>query len=508
MSTSRRSLSILTILLFLAIPMLAQAPPSADTFVSNTTPTLNYGSSITLIVGSGTTSYMQFNLSGIPIGASVNKAMLRLYVDGVSKNGSFDVYQLNGSWSEGKLTYNSAPALGASATGGHPISITSASRNQFLLIDITSLVQGWVNGTTANNGVALALTSGSTGYFSFDSKESLLTGNGPELEIAVTGLAGPPGPQGPAGAQGAQGAAGATGPQGAQGPQGPIGLTGAQGPAGISFNFRSAFDNSASYAANDVVSYSGSSYVAVAASQGPNNPTPDQNASGWKVMAAQGAAGLNWRGAFDCFGTYAVGDVVSYQGSSYVDVNFGIGGCVQPPATPWQLLAQQGQTGSTGATGSQGPQGTQGPQGIQGAPGIDDAQGPQGPQGPPGPGSNAVMVLSGYIKGDLGSGGVGAAGGYIVLERAINIKHVSAVALGNSGSGCSNPATVELWIPFQGVFYSLSLTQGSAIWDSGSLSIPQPAGTQLHISSAAATGCDITGGSPSDVFVSVQYEMQ
>ena len=120
MSTSRRSLSILTILLFLAIPMLAQAPPSADTFVSNTTPTLNYGSSITLIVGSGTTSYMQFNLSGIPIGASVNKAMLRLYVDGVSKNGSFDVYQLNGSWSEGKLTYNTPPpALGASATGGH-----------------------------------------------------------------------------------------------------------------------------------------------------------------------------------------------------------------------------------------------------------------------------------------------------------------------------------------------------------------------------------------------------
>jgi len=36
--------------------------------------------------------------------------------------------------------------------------------------------------TIANNGVALALTT-ANGLFSFDSKESLLTANGPELEI-------------------------------------------------------------------------------------------------------------------------------------------------------------------------------------------------------------------------------------------------------------------------------------------------------------------------------------
>ena len=79
-----------------------------------------------------------------------------------------------------------------SATGGHPISVSSSSWNQFLLIDITALVQGWVSGTVPNNGVALALTT-STGSFSFDSKESLLTGNGPEQEIVLSGG----GPQGP-----------------------------------------------------------------------------------------------------------------------------------------------------------------------------------------------------------------------------------------------------------------------------------------------------------------------
>ena len=335
----------------MSAPLLAQAPPSADTFVSSATPTTSYGSWPTLIVGSGTTSYLQFNLSGIPAGATVSKATLRLYVDGVVTSGSFDVYQLNGSWTESKLTYNTPPpALGISATGNHPISITTASFNQFLLIDITSLVQQWLNGTVANHGVALSLTSGS-GYFSFDSKESLLTGNGPELEIALAGTVGPQGPQGiqgPAGQQGAQGPAGpkgdtgttgaqgltgAQGPQGAtgaQGPQGPPGVDGAQGPAGPQgaagqgFTFKGIFDNTVIYAAYDTVAYNGSSYVAKATIN-PGDPTPDVNPN-------------------------------------------------------WSLMAQQG---GTGAQGSQGPAGLQGPQGNTGTAG---AQGPAGPQGPQGPG--------------------------------------------------------------------------------------------------------------------------
>jgi hypothetical protein len=222
--------------LMLAMPLHAQAPPSGDTFVSSATPKSNYGSSIILAVTPGTNSYVQFNLSGIPAGASISKVTLRLYVDAVGKNGTFDVYQVNGSWSESTLTYNTPPpALGASATGGHPASITAASWNQFLLIDITALAQGWVNGTIPNNGVALALTSGSNGSFSFDSKESLLTGNGPELEIAFTsgpGPQGPAGPTGPQGPQGATGAAGPAGPAGAAGPKGDTGVTGAIGASG------------------------------------------------------------------------------------------------------------------------------------------------------------------------------------------------------------------------------------------------------------------------------------
>ena len=46
----------------------------------------------------------------------------------------------------------------------------------------------------------------------FDAKESLLTGNGPELEIALNGTQGPKGSQGPQGPAGPQGAQGQTGP--------------------------------------------------------------------------------------------------------------------------------------------------------------------------------------------------------------------------------------------------------------------------------------------------------
>jgi hypothetical protein len=112
---------------------------------------------------------------------------------------------------------------------------------------------------------------------------------------------------------------------GATGPQGPAGPAGANGTG---FNFRNVFDNSASYAVNDVVTYSGASYVATAANQGPNNPTPDANAAAWNVMAVQGAAG---------------------------------------------------------AAGAQGPSGAPGPPGLQGTIGPVGPQGPQGPIGPAGP---------------------------------------------------------------------------------------------------------------------------
>jgi len=217
---------------------------------------------------------------------------------------------------------------------------------------------------------------------SFDSKENILTSHTAQLPFVLVsagpqglqvlhglqvpqGLAGAAGPQGATGPAGPTGATGPTGPAGQQGPQGLMGLTGltgspgAAGPAGpagpngTGFDFRNAYDNSASYAVNDVVTFQGASYVATTANQGPNNPTPDQNSSAWSVLAAPGSIG---------------------------------------PVGP------QGQAGPQGAMGSPGPQGPIGPVGPMGPIGLTGPQGLQGVQGPAGPG-NTVTTVSNTAPG-------------------------------------------------------------------------------------------------------------
>jgi hypothetical protein len=204
----------------------AQVVVTDDANTSSIFPTTNFGGSIALIVGSGSNTYIKFSLadlgSGVT-GSNVSKGTLILYVDAVLASGSMDVYQVNGSWSEGKITYNSAPALGTQL-----FSAVSVRSPGYLSLDLTSTLQSWLNGTLANNGIALVPTPGSKISVSFDSKENIFTSHTAQLPLVLVS-AGPQGPQGPAGPSGP---AGATGPQGPQGPQGLTGLTGPQGLQG------------------------------------------------------------------------------------------------------------------------------------------------------------------------------------------------------------------------------------------------------------------------------------
>ncbi len=204
----------------LAVILEAQAVPSADTFVNSGSPGTNYGGNNNLQVQSGRISLVTFGLSQLPVNASVAKATLRLYVNGVTTGGSFNVYSVTSSWTEGTVTYNTRPTLGSLIAGPIPLPTTSA--DDFLLVDITPLVQDWVSNGVTNNGVALQLV-GSTGKFTFDSKESAQTSHQPELDIVLNGPSGPPGPTG---------GPGPAGPQGPMGPQGPPGVQGTQGPPG------------------------------------------------------------------------------------------------------------------------------------------------------------------------------------------------------------------------------------------------------------------------------------
>jgi Chaperone of endosialidase len=163
-----------------------QLTPSADSYTNTATPTTNYGAKTLLDVESSQTTYIQFDLSAIPTGytgANITKATLKLYVNAVSKAGSFNVDYVNGAWSEATITSGTAPAIGTTIAASIPL--VAADKNQYILIDITPAVQAWLNGSQANDGIALVGNSPLNA--SFDSKESTTTSHSAELDVVFAG---------------------------------------------------------------------------------------------------------------------------------------------------------------------------------------------------------------------------------------------------------------------------------------------------------------------------------
>ncbi len=427
----------------------AQVTPSADSFTSIANPTTNYGSGALLYVnGAGATTYIQFDLSAIPASAVVSQATLKIYVNAVTTPGSFNVQYVSSAWGETTITATGAPVLGAAISTD--VSLTKSDVNQYVLVNITPAVVAWLNGSEANNGIAL-VANGATNA-NFDSKENTTTSHPAELDIVFTGSQGPQGPAGPTGPQGPQGptgntgATGPAGPAGSTGPQGPIGLTGAQGPAGSSgtngtngagFNFTQVWSSATNYNPYDVVTYNGSTYDATvtipaggnppgsnpswvlmaqagaagaAGSQGPQGPQGAQGAAGPQgTMGLPGATGpagsngtngsngtgFNFTQAWSAATTYNPYDVVTYNGSTF-DATAAIPAGGDPPGSnaSWALMAQAGAAGAAGSQGQQGAQGATGPQGPMGLPGATGPAGTNGTNGTNGTGFNFTQAWS------------------------------------------------------------------------------------------------------------------
>jgi hypothetical protein len=175
---------LLSISLFAWTSAHAQITPSADSYTNTATPTTNNGAKILLDVDGATqTTYIQFNLASIPSGASISQATLKLYVNSVTTAGSFNVDYVNSSWSESTIDASNAPTPGTTIASN--VNVTTADKNQYILINVTSAVQAWLSGTETNNG--LALVANSTFDATFDSKENTGTSHPPELDIAYAG---------------------------------------------------------------------------------------------------------------------------------------------------------------------------------------------------------------------------------------------------------------------------------------------------------------------------------
>ncbi len=371
----------LAVWLFAAGPAWAvEATLVADAHVNSALPRVNSGAISNLNVGAGYTALLQFDLGMLPAGTTagqVTRAVLRLYCNRVDTAGQVSVRLVNGAWGEYSVTYATLPSLG-SAVQVVQVDATGA----YVVVDVTSLVQGWISAPGTNNGLAL---SADVAAVQFDSKENDLTGHAAVLDVtlATVGPAGPVGPigltgsagstgatgatglQGVAGPAGAKGDAGAIGPvgstgaTGSQGPQGPVGSQGVQGPQGIA----------GPAGAMGPVGANGSA--------GVTGPAGATGAGG--VTGPAGPVGMLFRGSYSSSVNYAVNDAVSYQGASYISeaaVNHG-----NTPATNpayWSVLAAQGAAGSQGPAGATGATGPQGAAGSQGVPGVAGAAGAVG----------------------------------------------------------------------------------------------------------------------------------
>ena len=125
----------------------------ADTWADEQKPTLNKGTTTTMTTRSWQSakdgrSFVEFDVSSIPAGSTVNTATLTLCAVAVpTSTRTIDLHRITASWVETTLTWNNQPAVAASVTD----SATTPGSPACMTWDVAADVQLWIDGT-ANEG--------------------------------------------------------------------------------------------------------------------------------------------------------------------------------------------------------------------------------------------------------------------------------------------------------------------------------------------------------------------
>jgi len=170
-----------------------------DTYVDNGTSgdqpppnQSNYGAGMDLRVFKGNgrlgRAFLKFSLDTLPAGTTGNdviQARLRLWVNAnTTAAGSISLKPVTIEWDEYKLTDRSANNLIFS----EPLhrNLVIESMNNFVSIDVTSLVRAWLDNKLVNEGIVIEPGS-DTDFVDlfFDSKESDRTSHEAQLEITL-----------------------------------------------------------------------------------------------------------------------------------------------------------------------------------------------------------------------------------------------------------------------------------------------------------------------------------
>ncbi len=146
--------------------------PTEDATIAQTYPTTNYGTAGTLIADTSPVRdlLMKFNITGTA-GKTIQSAKLRLYTVNGSPDSGGRYYQVGTNWSQGTVTWNTAPAAGAQLT-----SLPTAAVNSWVEIDVKRLITG--DGTFALRANSASASGDSV---AFSSREA--AANKPELLV-------------------------------------------------------------------------------------------------------------------------------------------------------------------------------------------------------------------------------------------------------------------------------------------------------------------------------------
>jgi hypothetical protein len=173
-----------------------EVPLVGDAHVSSSRPATNFGTLANLYVGNGSTALLQFDLTSLPGGITagqVSHATLTVFVNRVNVGGTAVLSPVTSAWSEPSVAFATIPSIGTATNG-----FSAALAGQYVTIDVTALVQGWV--TTPGSNFGFALTSSAANIL-LDSKEKDETGHAAKLDITITSM----GATGTTGAQGIKG---------------------------------------------------------------------------------------------------------------------------------------------------------------------------------------------------------------------------------------------------------------------------------------------------------------
>ncbi len=174
---------------------------TTDTYISSNNKTTNYGATSTVYASGSARPLVKFDLSSIPANATVQSATLSLYIySNLGNGGGTSVYLhrlIDKSWNETQATWNiyatgqNWTTAGMGATTDYATPATASANIGYTPVNIwadftvTSLVQNWINGGFANNGITILTQNGPR----FNAYSSEYNGNitlRPKLSVTYT----------------------------------------------------------------------------------------------------------------------------------------------------------------------------------------------------------------------------------------------------------------------------------------------------------------------------------